>query len=78
MKDVTTNFIGDWMSNEKKLEVLTEERAVADIYYMSKSLDYAKDDINSALDIAAEQLNIDRLQLVAGLMVKNADKMSEV
>ena len=78
MERIMTRYLGDWLYDESKLKELTEERAVSDIYDMSKSPDYNGDDINVALDMAAEQLNIDRLQLVAGLMVKDADKMSKV
>ena len=78
MERIMTHFVGDWMYDEKKLKDLTEERAVSDIYIISKSPDHAGDDINIALDMAAEQLNIDRLRLVAGLMVKDADQMSKV
>lgn len=77
MERIMANYIGDWMYDEEKLKNLTEERAISDIYDMSKSPDY-NDSINIALEIATEHLNVDSLQLIAGLMIKDADKMSKV
>ena len=76
MEEITTNFVGDWMYSEKKLKVLTKERAVEDIHSMSKSPDYTGDDTDKALNMAAEQLNITRLELIAGLLITDARKVS--
>lgn len=78
MDEIMSNYIGDWMYDEKKLKALTEERAISDMYDISKSSDYDGETINVALDLASEQLGVDRLQLIAGLMVKDADKMSKM
>lgn len=76
--NIMTNYLGDWVYDDEKLKTLTKEKAVSDIYDMSKSPDYNGDDLNTAFDMAAEQLDIDRLQLIAGLMIKDANKMSKV
>lgn len=73
-----TNWIGDWMYDEKKLDALTEERAHEDIFIMSKSPDYTDFDVNTGIDMAAKQLKIDRLYFVAELLIENANQMSKM
>ena len=55
MEEIMTNYVGDWLYDKKKLEALTEERAIEDIWAMEKSPDYNAKDVNRAIRKARSQ-----------------------
>ena len=71
-----TNWIGDWLYDAKKLDALSEERAVEDISMMDLSPDYDEDDILVGIELASKQLGMDRLDLIASMLVYHADQVS--
>jgi hypothetical protein len=74
-----TNWIGDWMYDSLKLEHLTTKRAIQDIYMMMDSPDYSDEDVDEALDIAAEHLPESKLVLFTiSLGERHANKVSKV
>lgn len=73
-----TDWIGDWMYDATKLKALSEERAIQDIIMMDLSPDYDGDAVLTGIKLASEQLGMDRLDLIASMLVHDADQMSKV
>jgi hypothetical protein len=65
------SWIGDWVHDRKKLNNLTKERAISDIWAMEQSPDYTHQEVQRAMRKAARQLNIHDGEFLAMLIVGN-------
>lgn len=66
-------WIGDWLNDYSKMENLTEERAIQDIWAMSESPDYTDDDVSRAMNLSRKQFGYLRDEWLAIVMMKKED-----
>lgn len=69
-------WIGDWVNDKEKLNNLTEQRAVDDIWAMSESPDYTDKEARNAMKVAEKQLGLTRPEFIAVLQIKHGNKVS--
>jgi hypothetical protein len=73
-----TNWVGDWMYDEKKLKAITKERAIEDISIMLTSPDYNNDAVDDAVNLAVKRFGITRAATLLKAKRINAYQMSKV
>jgi len=64
-------WIGDWVHDKTKLNNLTEQRAVDDIWAMHESPDYTDSEMKQAMRVAAKQLGLKREEFIAVLQFRH-------